>query len=446
MIKAWIVIGLLAGVCAGVYWPHKNAQFVLDDYYTVVRNPLIKNPSLYQRIWTSRLFDAHPSSGYIKFGYWRPLLESSWIADYRWFGLKAWGYQWINLLIHALNCFLVYVLYVRLFGQTAGALKAALLFAVLPTQEWVVRYVTGRGDELSAFFALLALIFASQAFTTESRRGYIPAILSWALASLTREVALSYILYALLIYFYARGNVKSVGRFCFWWFIIGTLPFLIILPMVPKQGNILIWHVFYLGSAGVCWWLAQRTRRWFLVLFILFAGISFYQGCFWSTEETLLRHTRSLEFGSRTVVAQQLLMKYDDDTAGIRDMVDHSPDPLIKAMWLRRMGIVYFSRQNWAFAKQYFLKALDTDPFDIDSLDALAVVSHNQGEEQESLKFLERALKIDPFYPDTLRTLGIHYYLAKDFPRARFFLSRSLFFDPDNAQARQLLYFANRMN
>ena len=42
--------------------------------------------------------------------------------------------------------------------QSSLALKACVLFCVLPTQEWVVRYVTGRGDELSALFALLSLV------------------------------------------------------------------------------------------------------------------------------------------------------------------------------------------------------------------------------------------------------------------------------------------------
>ena len=56
--KLWIAAGLLAVVCLAVYWPHKKAEFILDDYYTVVRDPLIKNPALYRNIWTSRLFDA----------------------------------------------------------------------------------------------------------------------------------------------------------------------------------------------------------------------------------------------------------------------------------------------------------------------------------------------------------------------------------------------------
>ncbi|MDE1921001.1 MAG: tetratricopeptide repeat protein [Candidatus Omnitrophica bacterium] len=437
--KTWIAAFLLALLALGVYWPHRDAQFVLDDYYTVVRNPLIKNSSLYRNIWTSRLFDASTSSGYIKFGYWRPVLESSWILDYRLFGLKACGYQWVNLLIHAFNCFLVYILWRGLFGSASLGLKAALLFCALPTQEWVVRYVTGRGDELSALFALVSLIALTRAIRSGMKRWAFPAFICLGLAALTREVAISYLLYGLLIYFYAKGEVKSINRFCGWWVLIGTLPFLLIWSIVPKQGNILIWHVFYFASAGFCLWLAQGRLRWVIIGIAFFASVSFYQGRFWSTEETLLRHTRSLEWWPRTVVARQLLMKYDEDIPAVKGMISRSRDHLIKAMWLRRLGTIYFFHHDNALARQAFLQALSVAPFDIDSLDALAVIAHDEGQEDRSLKYLDRALTIDPSYPDTLRTLGIHYYLCKDFSRARFFLKTSLFYDPDNAQARDLL-------
>ena len=150
--------------------------------------------------------------------------------------------------------------------------------------------------------------------------------------------------------------------------------------------------------------------KWVVVLFVLFAAVSFYQGRFWTTEETLLRHTRSLEFWPRTVVAQQLLMKYDDDIPAIKDMADQSHDPLIKAMWLRRLGIVYFDHGIYPRAQEYFSQALSANPSDVDTLNALAVVYHYKGQEAESLRFLNRALEINPYYPDTLRTLGIYYY------------------------------------
>ena len=452
--KLLMVAFFLAVVCLGVYWPHKNAEFVLDDYYTVVRNPLIKNPSFYQNIWASRLFDAHQSSGYIKFGYYRPVLQSSWILDYCLFGLKAQGYQWLNLLIHAFNCFLIYILWGQLFGPRSLALKACFLFCVLPTQEWVVRYVTGRGDELSALFALASLVSLLWVLKTGFKKGYILVFVFWALSALTREVAISYILYAFLL-MSLRGDEgdavisertpKNINRFSLFWILIGILPLLLIFPVIPKQGNILVFHVFYFASAGLCLWMAQLRVKWVVLLCSLFAAVSFYQGGFWTTEAALLRHTRSLECWPRTVVAQQLLMKYDEDILAIKDMVEQSHSPLVKAMWLRRLGVVYFEHRDLSNAQKYFAQALLTNPSDVDTLDALAVVSHYKGQEGQSLGFLNRALEINPSYPDTLRTLGIYFFLHKNYPQARVFLSRCLFFDPDNHQANDLLRLVNKM-
>jgi len=441
--KPWVMALLLVLICLAVYHPHQNATFVLDDYYTVVRNPLIKNPMLYGNIWTSRLFDANPSSGYIKFGYYRPMLQLSWIPDYRLFGLKTFGYQWMNLLIHGLNCFLLYILWKELFSSASLAAKAGLLFCVLPGQEWVVRYVTGRGDELSVLFALAALLALLWVLKTGIKQGYFLVLFLWALSALTREVAITYVLYAFLLrstYF----KIKNINKFSLYWILIGILPLLLLWPIIPKQGNILGFHVLYIAFAGLCLWMAQLRLRWFILLFTLFAALSFHEGQFWTTEENLLRHTRSLECWPRTVVAQQLLMKYDEDIPAIANMVERSHDPFAKAIWLRRLGLVYFQHNDLSRAREYFTQALLVRPLDVDVLNALAVVAHDQGLELQSLAYLDKSLQIDPFYPDTLRTLGIHYYNQGDFMKARSLFERCLFFDPNDARARQLLELANK--
>ena len=442
--KTWMVALIVVLVCIGVYWPQKNAGFVLDDYYTIVRNPLIKNVSLYKDIWTSRLFDAHQSSGYIKFGYYRPVLQSSWILDYRLFALNACGYQWVNLLIHALNCIFIYILFVQLFANNALALKTCLLFSLLPTQEWVVRYVTGRGDELSVLFALLSLLSLLQVI--KGQRPFIICVLIfWVLAALTREIAISYILYAVILW-NAYSKDKDIGRFSLYWVGIGILPLVMLWPIIPKQGNILVMHIFYFTSVGFCLWLAQFCFRWVIVLLLVFACVSSYQGRFWTTEEVLLRHTRNLEWWPRTVVDQQLLMKYDEDIPGIKDMVDRTHDPLRKAMWLRRLGIVYFSHKDLSKAQEYFTQALTIDPSNVDTLNAIAVVYLQEGQEAKGLEELTLSAQINPSYPDTLRTLGIYYYIHKDYLKARMFLTRCLSFDPYNHQAQELLRLAKAAN
>jgi len=306
--------------------------------------------------------------------------------------------------------------------------------------------VTGRGDELSVLFALVSLASLLWVFRTGITKGYILVFVFWALSALTREVSLSYILYAYLIYLFSFSgkDKEDINRFSLWWILIGILPLALIWPILPRLGSILALHVFYIASLGLCLWLAQFRVKWVL-LFVFFTVVSFYQGQFWTTEKVLLRHTRSLEYPTHTVIREQLLMKYDDNIPAINGMVVRSHDPIIKAMWMRRLGVVYFSHGDLSGAQQYFIQALSVNPNDVDTLIALAVVFHQKGQEGQSLKFLNRALEINPLYPDTLRTLGIHYYISKDFSQARLYLSRCLFLDPDNLQARELLGLANKM-
>ena len=432
-------------ICLLLYWPSPKAEFVLDDYYTVKRNPLIKNPALYKDIWTSHLFDAHPSSDYIKLKYYRPVLQSSFILDYNLFGLKASGYQWVNLMIHWLNGVLVYVLLLWLFQQPSLAFRTALLFCVLPTQEWVVRYVTGRGDALSALLSLASLVVMLWSLRGGVKRGYVYSFIFFVLAALTRESAYLLPLFALLVKkaghidFSKNFKEKSMcpGFFAWGWIAIGALSFIVTWQLIGKLGNVQALHLLYFTSIGFCLLLARL--RWVMVLVVLCAALTFYQGRFWTSEEVLLRHTRTLEWWPRTVAYQQLLMKYDEDIPAIEGMLAQSQDPQAKAMWLRRLGLIYFKQGNASRAVEYFENALAFYAKDTDTLNAYAIVCLETKQEAKGLDLLNRSLAVNDKYADTLRTLGVYYYRHQNHALAKHYLTQSLSYDPDNAQARQLL-------
>lgn len=59
----------------------------------------------------------------------QPLLQLLFLAEYRAFGLDPTGYLAVNLVIHVLNAFLVYLLVNMLFARKRMAVIAALLFA-----------------------------------------------------------------------------------------------------------------------------------------------------------------------------------------------------------------------------------------------------------------------------------------------------------------------------
>lgn len=59
----------------------------------------------------------------------QPLLQLVFLAEYRLFGTDPTGYLVVNLVVHALNAFLVYLLVNMLFARKRMAVLAALLFA-----------------------------------------------------------------------------------------------------------------------------------------------------------------------------------------------------------------------------------------------------------------------------------------------------------------------------
>lgn len=157
-----------------VYLPALNNGFVnWDDGLYVYENREIQSLDF-------RLFYWIPSVTI-----WHPITMISLAVDYAIWGLNPLGYHLTNIIIHALNTFLVFILVFRLIekeclekksvGQQSGhrpiiaALVVALLFGIHPLRVESVAWISERKDVLSAFFYLLSLLaylkYASESFS-----------------------------------------------------------------------------------------------------------------------------------------------------------------------------------------------------------------------------------------------------------------------------------------
>jgi hypothetical protein len=72
----------------------------------------------------------HAMFHHVGFYFSQPLLQLVFLAEYRLFGVNVAGYLAVNLAIHALNAFVVYMLVNLLFPRRNMAVLAALLFAL----------------------------------------------------------------------------------------------------------------------------------------------------------------------------------------------------------------------------------------------------------------------------------------------------------------------------
>lgn len=164
----------------------------------------------------SAQFATHIEEGYVS-GYYRPVVVAS-----LWFDslIKKFFpriYHLTNILLHALNTLLVFIL-LRFMTAPYGAAVGAMIFAVHPVHSESVAFVSGRTDLWAAFFLLLAVI----AWIRE-RKGLSPAparerfwsFAAFFMACLSKEAAI--LLPAVLLVWEAVVPGSEPAGKAAWW-------------------------------------------------------------------------------------------------------------------------------------------------------------------------------------------------------------------------------------
>lgn len=143
-------------------------------------------------------------------GHYMPLTWITYGLDYVVWGLNPYGYHLTNIVLHAANAALVYLVAQRLFrivwpgtsaagadGLRIAAALAALVFGVHPLRVESVAWITERRDVLSGFFFLLAVLMYLRACEVESRDGrpwgkfYWATVGTFVLALLSKSMAVT---------------------------------------------------------------------------------------------------------------------------------------------------------------------------------------------------------------------------------------------------------------
>lgn len=210
-----------------IYLPSLGHQFLdWDDGTYVLNNRNIQSLDLHLLKWAFSRFHS---------GNWHPVTWISHAIDWAAWGNNPLGHHLGNNLLHALNSALVTVLTFQLITvarsgpageKTRGALLAAavagILFGLHPVHVESVAWVAERKDLLCAFFYILTLIVylrpASAGKTTESAalpgpftgNGLLCLVL-FALALLSKPMAVSLPLVLLLLDWYPLGRINTAG-------------------------------------------------------------------------------------------------------------------------------------------------------------------------------------------------------------------------------------------
>lgn len=148
-----------------VYWPVGQFGFVeYDDNLYVFDNPEVRRGlSWWGLVWS--FVDAHAAN-------FHPLTWLSHMLDCQLFGLNAGAHHWVNVILHAANAVLLFLLLRSLTGRVGRSAVVAALFALHPLRVESVAWISERKDVLAGFFFMLT-VWAYAAFA-KSRSGSAP--------------------------------------------------------------------------------------------------------------------------------------------------------------------------------------------------------------------------------------------------------------------------------
>jgi tetratricopeptide (TPR) repeat protein len=213
---------LLAAATVALYWPATRFNFVaLDDDSYVYDNAWVTQGlhwSTFKWAWTST-YAAN----------WHPLTWLSHLLDSTIYGLTPGGPHFTNVVLHALNALLLFLVLSRATRSPWPSWAVAALFAWHPLRVESVAWISERKDLLCGLFWTLTL---------------------WAYVRYTEEFKVQgsrfKVFHGLSLAFFALGLMSKP--------MMVTLPFvLLLLDYWPLQQQLSLkdkWPFFYLAAAG----------------------------------------------------------------------------------------------------------------------------------------------------------------------------------------------------
>ena len=208
MTKRWSIAGIVLIVMMVIvsYLPAMYSGYIWDDDDYVTQNKTLRSAYGLYQIW----FDVGSIPQYY------PLVHTTFWLEYRLWGLNSAGYHITNILLHAANALLLWLLLSRL--SVRGAWLAVAVFALHPVHVESVAWITERKNVLSGCFYLLAMVVYIQAVglllpakisrEVNNRRNfyrYILALLLYICALLSKTVTCTFPVAVMLIIWWKRG-------------------------------------------------------------------------------------------------------------------------------------------------------------------------------------------------------------------------------------------------
>jgi protein O-mannosyl-transferase len=202
----------VAAVTLVVFSPAIQNSFVdWDDSVNLFENPRYRGLGWTQMKWmfTNTLMGHYIPVTWLTFG-----------LDYTLWGMSPLGYHLTNVLLHAANAALFYLVAFRLLSKVSSlaaptlrlaSAVAVLFFALHPLRAESVAWATERRDVLSGLFALLTVLLYLKAVEAKGgrrHRFFAVSLITYTLALLSKSIVMTLPIALLLLDVYPLGRVE----------------------------------------------------------------------------------------------------------------------------------------------------------------------------------------------------------------------------------------------
>jgi protein O-mannosyl-transferase len=196
---------VLAITTLTVYSPAAHNPFLhVDDQNYVTENPHVQAGVTWQTFTWALTAPAAEN--------WHPLTWLSHALDCQLFGLNPAGHHSTNILLHALNVVLLFLLLLRATGAKGRSLLVAALFALHPLNVESVAWIAERKNVLSTLFFLLALgAYGWYARNPDAKR-YLAVVALFALGLAAKPMVITLPFMLLLLDFWPLERIRGWGQ------------------------------------------------------------------------------------------------------------------------------------------------------------------------------------------------------------------------------------------
>ncbi len=224
--KNWLALGMIAAAVLVAFAAATQLSFFGDDWIFL---DIVGRLNLHD--YLVRYFDPNAQTAW-----YRPVQGIQYLIGYRLFGSDPFGYHLENVLLHLVNCWLLFGLVARVTKQWRIGVIAALMYATFPLAVEAL-FRAGVIDPLLTVFSLLSIWFWLRYLEGSARRDYWLTFANFILALYCKEISimLPIILFLIDRWYIAKPTTRRELVRRYFWFAVAFIPYVPIEYIVTRR-------------------------------------------------------------------------------------------------------------------------------------------------------------------------------------------------------------------